>query len=290
MAEVDIWERIRARDLEWLIETTGETGTDPSDLRRDARRLVELSEHPAAAAALLRDSVEPFPAVAPALVFLVLVSHTLRALRSHRFVAEPVSGTGDLPVFDADELRSFAADPSRRLFLADLLASFVHLESGVRWVLSRTGWRRQRYSDLDPVSVAQRLADATGAERHAALRRLGDVSLFLSGIFPEHARDHPLEARRLERIRRLLAAASARPVEGPGEIVLTTGGVRGVWLLEWLGRQAYELAAETALPDDARLIGDVARRFRVARRTLNAVASLGLGGLRGRWFPVGGPA
>jgi hypothetical protein len=201
-------------------------------------------------------------------------------------VGEATGRGGGLPVFDAVELRRFAAEPAMRLVLADLPASFAHLESGVRWVRSESGWRRRRYRDLDPLSLAERMSEATGAERSAALRRLGDVALFLAGVFPEHVPTHPIEARRLERIHRLLAAASTRPVDGPGELLLAGGDVRGVWLLEWLGRQAYGLAAEDHDVTGASRLSAVSRRFRTARRTLNAVPAHDLGSLRRRWFPV----
>ncbi|MGA2283860.1 MAG: hypothetical protein ABSH07_09375 [Candidatus Dormibacteria bacterium] len=286
MAASSTCERLSDTDLRWLVEAAGEADLTPSELRADPRRLVELTEHPAAAASLLGARAELFPAVAPPLVFLILVSHTLQGMETRTFVGEPMEGGSGVPVFDAAELRGFARVPARRIFLADVLASFAHLESGVRWVLSDTGWRRRRYSDLDPLSIAERVADATGAERSAALRRLGDLALFLSGIFPEYATARPIEPRRLERIHRLLAAVSSRPVDGPGELLLAAGDVRGIWLLEWLGRHAYKLAVEMPDATDAPLLAEVGHRFRTARRTLNAVAAHDLGSLRGRWFPA----
>jgi hypothetical protein len=54
-------------------------------------------------------------------------------------VGEVTGRGGGVPVFDAAELRRFTAEPAMRMFLADLLASFARLESGVRWV--RSAWR-----------------------------------------------------------------------------------------------------------------------------------------------------
>jgi hypothetical protein len=110
------------------------------------------------------------------------------------------------------------------------------------------------------------VSDATGAERSAALRRLGDVALFLAGVFPEHVPPHTPT-------RRTGWSASTGswrqplrvPVDGPGELLLAGGDVRGIWLLEWLGRQAYGLAAEDHDVTGASRLSAVSRRFRTRR-------------------------
>ena len=145
-------------------------------------------------------------------------------------------------------------------------------------------WRR--ISDPDPRSLAELAADASGLMRAATLRRLGDLCLVLSGVFPEHASAHPLAPHQIDGIHRQLSRVSARPIDGPGEILVAAGEVRGIWLLEWLGQRSYELAMQPPPAGDLPLLGEISPRFRTARRTLNAVAIHRLGGLGERWFPA----
>jgi hypothetical protein len=154
-------------------------------------------------------------------------------------------------VFDAPALRAFLAAPARRLFLAELLASYVHVASGSFWVRTARGWQRRRYSELDPVRLAALLEVVNEAERPGVWRRLGDLALFLTGIFPNHtdARGFgPMQAARLLR--------SAGLVPGDAE----AGG--GVMLLELLGRRWYRLAR--AGSPALQVVGEVADRFEEA--------------------------
>src|SRR6266540_1530599 len=102
------------------------------------------------------------------------------------FVGEWAGPRQRLPVFDVATLRDFLAAPARRLFLAELLASYVHVASGSVLVQTRRGWRRQRFSELDPVRLAALLDVVPAGERVGIYRRLGDLALFLTGVFPDH--------------------------------------------------------------------------------------------------------
>ena len=41
-----------------------------------------------------------------------------------------------------------------RFFFVELLASYTHVVSGSTWTATRRGWRRRRFSELDPVQLA----------------------------------------------------------------------------------------------------------------------------------------
>src|SRR5215211_5973578 len=109
---------------------------------------------------------------------------TAADLEAATFVPEWSSRQGRVAVFDAPALRAFLAAPARRLFLVELLASYVHVASGSVWVQTPRGWRRRRYSELDPVRLAALLEVVDEAERPGVWRRLGDLALFLTGVFP----------------------------------------------------------------------------------------------------------
>src|SRR6266542_4454790 len=150
----------------------------------DAARAGELRGRPAAVLALV-ERPELFPrvygrgragpvSISPFLAFLVAVEQATRDLATARFVAERSAPRERVPVFDTPRLRDFLTDPMRRLFLAELLTSFVRVASGRFWTRTPRGWRAQRYSELDPVGLAQLAAqaplDAARLLRAAGLR------------------------------------------------------------------------------------------------------------------------
>jgi len=152
-------------------------------------------------------------------------------------------------------------------------------------VCSRTarGWRKPRYSAIDPLWLGELIEALPEARRGAALRRLGALALFLAGIFPDHVGGHPIEPRHLARITRAIEA-SAGPM-GPPPIAAGAFREGGITLLEWLGRVCYRLAERrsTGTPD---VLHDVAARFVEARRFLNVLTDSYLFPFRERWFPV----
>jgi hypothetical protein len=163
-----------------------------------------------------------------------------------------------LPVFDVEALREYGRARANRDRLAALLASYVRVASGSLWERSGGRWRRRRYSELNPLDLAEL----------GAFGRLGDLALFLSGVFPEHVSSHPLEGRHLERLSRLLE-------RNPGELARSRDAF---WLMEWLGTAAYSRAGE----------GGLARDFRLARRLLNVLTGRHLFPVRESWFSAPG--
>ncbi len=222
------------------------------------------------------------PAASPLATFGALIARTADDLASRSFIAEWVGPGERVPVFDTASLRDFAQDPDRRTFLAELLASYTHIASGQLWSRGARGWRKRRYSELDPLWLAELVEALPPPKRGAAVRRLGDLALFLSGVFPDHAARHPLEPRHLARIARAIEVG-AGPVGTPP---IAAGAFRegGVTLLEWLGRVCYRLAeGSSGAPD---VLPEVTARFVEARRFLNVVTDRYLFPLRERWFPV----
>ena len=185
------------------------------------------------------------------------------------------------------ELRDFLAAPWRRLFLAELLASYTHVASGSVLVRTPRGFRRQRFSELDPVRLAGLLEVVSEAELPGVLRRLGDVALFLTGVFPDHTARQgfgPVEETRLLRAGGL-SRPGGRQAEPGGAGVL--GAMGAVGLLEQLGRRWYRGAFELLprpVPGNVAVLGELPERFGQARRILNLVTERFLFRYRDRWF------
>jgi hypothetical protein len=193
----------------------------------------------------------------PLVLFRELIDNTVADLQRVAYVEEWLGPRRRLPVFDVQVLREYGAKSVNRDRLASLLASYARIASGSIWERSRGRWRRRRYSELNPLDLAEL----------GAFSRLGDLSLFLSGVFPEHVAGHPLEPRHLARLSRLLDS-------NPGELARAE---EPFWLWEWVGKAAYGRAGESGL----------ARDFRTSRRLLNVLTGRYLFPIRERWF--GGP-
>lgn len=262
---------------------------------RDLRARPELVEELLAEPSVLDRVLSPHPdderlvAVSPFLVFAAAVNRTADELRRDRSFSEWLGPRRRVPVLGTDDLVEFLADPWRRLFLAELLASFTRVASGSVFVRSGRRFRRQRFSELDPVQLASLLEVVPAAEQPGVYRRLGDLSLFLTGVFPDHTAVHgfsPSEESRLLRAGRLPATWALQGGSLP-EAVAPSGAVG---LLAELGKRWYRLAYRTGSEPGTRAlrsVRDLADRYDSARRVLNVATERHLLPSRHRWFGVG---
>jgi hypothetical protein len=187
-------------------------------------------------------------------------------------------------VFDAGRLREFCVEPDRKLFVVEHLTSYTRVVSGPLWVRRGRRWRRERFSELDPARLAAMVDTVREPEQVGIYRRLGDLALFLTGVFPDHALRRAVHPIELERLLRSVPAEEGRPRLDDIEALAGARGAAGV--LEWLGPRWYRAAASrTPLAGMSRLLGDIADRFDQARRFLNVLADRYLFPVRDRWFP-----
>lgn len=284
-------EHLTPADHDLLATVTGSPGEgDADELRRHPPRVEERLAQPA-----LYDAVfparawehEPFIGVSPFLVFTAAIERSRVELDERTYLQEWTGRRQRVPVFVTDELRGFLADPSHRLFLAELLASYTHVASGAVTVRRHGVVHRQRFSELDLSGLAGLLGHVEEEARPGLYRRLGDLALLLSGVFPDHTARRGFAPLQLERLARTLAPAGG----GRTEDLLTALGARGpVGLLEELGRRWYRIAAETAATPTAALatVEGVGQRFVDARRVLNHITDEHLFPYRAHWFPSSG--
>jgi hypothetical protein len=198
--------------------------------------------------------------LSPLLAFAVLVHRTMRDLKSATYVPEWIGAGERLPVFSAGSIREFIDDVDRRYLIAEFLGSFTTVSSGSMWVRTERGYRKRRFSELDPVALAEMVASLPVARRSGGYRRLGEVSLFLTGVFPDHTARHPSSPMHQARLARLSGVEI-------GEV----GDIDYVHFLERVGRTWYDRAAtDPLLPTGLReVLGDMAANFTQARRFLN---------------------
>jgi hypothetical protein len=267
-------EHLTNTDLE-LLASAGSR----ADLRSDPEMIESVLDSPLVFRTLFNEAGrDPLMQGSPFLLFAVLIHRAARDLGQASFLEEWVGPRQRVPVFDVGGPRDFGADPMRRFFLAELLASYTHVASGSVMVQTSRGWRRRRFSELDPLRLVELAELVPESERPAVYRRLGDLSLFLTGIFPDYAAERLVIERERRQLERALQGADREQAERED----------GVWLLERLGRRAYRIAQRSA--DRSTLMGavlaEVSENFAAARRVLNFLTDRYLFPLRQRWFGV----
>jgi hypothetical protein len=234
-------------------------------LRRQPALLLDVLNRPAVSTALMdvaaADAGRRFTLVSPFLVFAAAIHRVAADLSGSGYVPERTALGLRVPVFDGPLLAAYLAEPVHRLFLAELLASFARSSSGVIVTRTEQGLRRRRWNDLDLERLAGLLDALPEQQRPPVWRRLGDLALFLAGVFPaaiERALAGRLDPARLAR----LTGLAAPPESGPAE------------LFEWFGAGWYRLAARRAnAPEESgTALRDNAEHIHEARRVLNAAA------------------
>jgi hypothetical protein len=269
---VDEREAVAARYAEHLTDDdllmlAGGRREHAAALRAQPTLVLDILDRPSVANSLLAaraGGTDRFTYVSPFLVFAAAVHRVSAALVGATYVTERTGPRNRVPVFDGPQLAAFATAPRHRLFLAELLASYARVASGVAYARTARGWRRRRWDELDLPRLAALLEAIPPAHRPAVWTRLGDGALFLAGVFPEYAENvlGLVEVARLQRVTGL----RLRSAEGPV-----------VELLEELAARAYERAGEV-------VPRAVVQAPSMARRVLTLVADRYLFPVRREWF------
>ena len=274
--------RLSETDLRALVHadavTAGRATARIEALHRQPALLLDALDRPATSAAVLNlahatgpggvgasgraTAPDRFALISPFLLFAAAVHRTAADLAGASYAPERTAPRQRIPLFDGGRLSAYLAAPRHRLFLADLLASFARISGGV--VLAPDGQHRRRWNDADPHRLAVLLDAVPPAQRPPVWRRLGDLALFLAGVFPDAAErlvPDQAAARRLARRTLPETEQDRRPEPVP------EGGAPD--LIEWLGTRWYEQAARHVPGDTARDLREQADLFRPARRVLN---------------------
>jgi hypothetical protein len=234
----------------------------------------------------------PLMLVSPFLAFAVAVQRARLDLTSTTYVPEWVGVGRRTPVFDVPRLMEFVSAPWRGFFLTELLASYSRVASGSVVVATRRGLRRQRFSELDPVRLAGLLDVVPDAERPGVFRRLGDLALFLTGVFPDYVGRRGLSTVDQTRLLRSSTGAGRRGVTPDGTFrPVVNNDDNAVALLGQLGRRWYMAASRllpAPVPANVAVISEMPERFDDARRILSVIGERFLFPHRDQWFGLSG--
>ncbi len=233
-------------------------GQDPETLRAEIRDqpwlLPQLLSRPEALDAITDPTSDLDDVVSPFLLFAVISHRAASELASATHVNDWFGPRSRIPVFDVAPLHEFARDSGRLLFLAGLLASFAGPRAAPVPVDSL---------DLGSLAIWH---DAVGDDdRPVLLRQLGDLALFLAGVFPDRTGPCPLSIEDAGRLGQTLDLT-------PDEIVALVRSESpspGIDALESLGERWYRAAIHESSHGSQPVLADVAARFRAARRFLN---------------------
>ena len=217
----------------------------------------------------MRDE-EIFVKVSPSLYFEVLLRRAHKELELATHTVER-TGRQNIPVFDTQAVVGLLARPQVLEYLSQMLASFMRIRSFVVPLRPRGGIRRRmRFNDMDIDSLLHFCAQADESQRLSFYKRIADVCLFVSGVFPEQA------------LRVYQQAATARG--GPGPMRPSS---RTLEDYEREGRQFYGLAeghpAANEL-DMSRVFGLLREHFTSARKPLTFISAQYLHSRRSHLF------
>ena len=249
-------------DLKFVVETVATRRRDHDhiiSLVRDKDDLLEpMLEDPKLAERLVND-LEILVRVSPYLMFSVLLRRVRRDLENQSFVLERDERGKPIPVFKAAQVGQLLGDPSLREYLAEMLCSFVRTNIAVLYRQEGRGWQKRKFSDMDmdDMMALCRLVESQLKPRF--YKRIADIALFLTGIYPDHA-----------------SVFVRKPRSQDWRVVPD---------YEREGRRFYTLAAqETESPGPASVFGKLAEQFTLARGALNTLSDRYLEPIRARYF------
>ena len=228
---------------------------------RDKEDLLEpMLEDPKLTERLFRDE-KALVRITPHMLFSVLLRRLRRELEDQAYVLDVDTKGKRIPVFEGSAVADMLSDKQTRDYLAEMLSSFARTNSGIIYWQERGTWHKRRFSDIDLDDMVELTRIIDPEMRPALYKRIADIALFLSGIFPEHA------ARSLDSRRNMFSTKH----------VLKD--------YEQAGKRFYHVAAqETDQTQWKPVLGTLAEKFTLARLALNSLSDRYVKTLRSRYF------
>jgi hypothetical protein len=133
----------------------------------------------------LAKNQESFVHVSPFLFFTVLLVRAKNELKNRPYTVE-LESRKRMAVFDSGAVADLLEKEGVLLYLADLLVSFVKINSFSVMTRVRPGvWNRIRFSDFDVEDLIRYSRMIEEEQRFLPYKRIADICLFVSGVFPD---------------------------------------------------------------------------------------------------------
>jgi hypothetical protein len=254
--------RLTESDLKFVVETVATKRRDHDhiiSLVRDKDDLLEqMLEDPKLAERLINE-LEVLVRISPYLMFSVLLRRVRRDLEGQPFVLERDAGGKRIPVFEAAQAGQLLGEPPLREYLAEMLCSFVRTNVAVLYRQEGRSWQKRKFSDMDMDDMIALCQLVESELKPRFYKRIADIALFLTGIYPDHA------------------SAFVRKTRSQNWRIVPD--------YEREGRRFYTLAArETEPPGPISVFEKLAEKFTLAREALNTLSDRYLKPLRARYF------
>ena len=251
-------------DLKFIVETTTPDSQDRARVTEAVRDKPDILDAMIADPRLVQrilDDEEAVVHISPRLLFTILLRQTRRDLDDQPYINEIGERGEVIPIFESSRVADLLDEEPPRQYLADMMSSFSKTQSTVVYSLERGRLRKRRFSsmDMDDMIYASRHADPV--ERPDYYRRIADIALFMTGVFPHQAIRSP--RRRRFAHRRTLAD------------------------YEREGSAFYGLAArELDVPELGDVMATLSENFTLARRALNHLSERYIRARGERYFGV----
>ena len=251
-------------DLRFLVETVATNRRDYdhiANLIRDKEDLLEpMLDDPKLTERLFCDE-EALVRVTPHMLFSVLLRRLRRELEKEAYVLDVDTKGKRIPVFEGPAVAEMLSDKQTRDYLVEMLSSFARTNSGIIYWKERGTWHKRRFSDIDLDDMVE-LAHIIDPEmRPAIYKRIADIALFLSGIFPEHAAHSSGSRKNMFSAKHTLKD------------------------YEQAGKRFYQVAArETDQTQWKPVLGTLAEKFSLTRLALNSLSDRYVKTLRTQYF------
>lgn len=268
------WE-LKRRDVWFMVDTLMPLRRDKDhvvDAIRDDDRFLEAMLEDERLFERLMSGEEILVQVSPWLLFHVLLRRARRDLQMETYTTER-RRLQKVVLFDIGEVIDLLEEEPLRDYLVRMMVSFTRIKSlTVRIRVRKNLWRRYRTNELDVEGLIRYSQAVDEPFRFEPYRRIGDVCLFLSGMFPgaiETRYRYPLSGQVRPRAR-------ARTVANLEDY-------------EAHGRAFYRLASEHEMAQVQGLetvLEELSERFILAEKALSFVANRYLGLMKHRLFEV----
>jgi hypothetical protein len=251
-------------DLRFLVETVATNRRDYDhivNLIRDKEDLLEaMLDDPKLTERLFRDE-EALVRVTPHMLFSVLLRRLRRELEKEAYVLDVDTKGKRIPVFEGPAVAEMLSDKQTRDYLAEMLSSFARTNSGIIYWKERGTWLKRRFTDIDLDDMVELARIIDPEMRPALYKRIADIALFLSGIFPEHAAHSSGSRKNMFSAKHTLRD------------------------YEQAGKRFYRVAArETDQTQWKPVLGTLAEKFSLARLALNSLSDRYVKTLRTQYF------
>lgn len=289
-AELLVLEQLGERDVRFIVSSLV---ADPDGQERVARL---ARTEPLALAAMLADTrvaariiteADISQRISPYLLFAVLLRQLRRDLERDDVGPVAPAPWEQVPTPDRAALVAMVNNPEILHYLAEMLASFVRVEKAEQAPVPLNvefsfvnAWNTNQ---LDVASLIRRGAESPHAQRLAVFRRIGDVALLMTGVFP----DSMGQLGRIgwtEKVHANLRGVGEGHGRGRRRRRILAPAVE----VEEIGRRYYRMAARHPnagwLGWDV-LLNHLAEKFSSVRTILNILSFLYLHNLRCNWLP-----